>query len=357
MLSANASPYRMFLPISPGQDRRRHGRSSSMQVTGDVVPTFAAGPARRGWRAVLGRLAVIAFVVLQGLRLGLAFKAAPLPVLLGGELIVYVLIAVLAHRKIVRQGAVTSAVAARSLVMLGVGLMVFLSVGVAIGRAIPGDSKGNRYSRAIPGAPGYTTYYGQHGLPIAVDRPWGKACTPVRFTIEPAVSAEIRTQVLAVVAEARRAGLNVTLEDAQGMWIDDSVYYPAGMTSADVVDVYIGVDDNPSYRLANGRMAQVAGGYDSKRDGRQEDFSSMVGRLRLRVVGGNPTLERVAVREIVSMSQGIRDTPTVSSGMYTGTPLDAFTLSDIAAMRLMSGCGTQALATVSNPAFNPAGNP
>ena len=51
------------------------------------------------------------------------------------------------------------------------------------------------------------------------------------------------------------------------MWIDDSVYYPAGMTSADVADVYIGVDDKPSYRLANGRMAQVAAGYESKRDG------------------------------------------------------------------------------------------
>ena len=55
-------------------------------------------------------------------------------------------------------------------------------------------------ARHIPGADGYRRFGGPHGKLIAVGRPWGHACQPVRFSVEEHVPDWVYTQIAAVVA-------------------------------------------------------------------------------------------------------------------------------------------------------------
>ncbi|HET6909593.1 MAG TPA: hypothetical protein VFH54_09665, partial [Mycobacteriales bacterium] len=65
---------------------------------------------------------------------------------------------------------------------------------------------------AIPGASGYRRFGGPHGKWLAVGRPWGHACQPVRLTVEEHVPDWVYQQVSLVTNEAHADGINITLE-------------------------------------------------------------------------------------------------------------------------------------------------
>jgi len=75
-----------------------------------------------------------------------------------------------------------------------------VAIGAWLVFAIPGV--------AIPGAPGYRTFGGPHGKLLAVGRPWGRPCQPIRFAVDQNVPDWMYEQAAAVVAEARRDGID-----------------------------------------------------------------------------------------------------------------------------------------------------
>jgi hypothetical protein len=217
--------------------------------------------------------------------------------------------------------------------VLGVGLVCAVAIGVwlALERAGPHP--------AIAGAPGYRTYGGPHGKVLAVGRPWGVACQPVRFTVEEHVPDWIYRQAAAVVAEARRDGIDVTIETRTFMWKPASLYYAPGQTPETTVRVPIFVKDGTPPPRHDGRPQHINLGWDARLDdgGRHEALTSMQGILYTQTTGNDRTARR-SVRQLIALTQGIIDADRSDSAIALDTSIDRFSAADIAAMKRMSGC-------------------
>jgi hypothetical protein len=217
-----------------------------------------------------------------------------------------------------------------------------LVVGLPLAVAVSGwlVHRGNP-DLAIPGAPGYSTFTGPHGKPLAAGRPWGEPCQPIRFTVEEHVPDWVYAQVAAVTDEARGDGIDVTLETRQFMWSPASLYYLNGQSPASTVRVAIFAHDESPPQLANGQPEHVNLGWDARLDpdGRHEDLTLAQGDLWMQVLDGHPQAVRRSMRQLVAMTQGIIRTSRQDSAIAEGTNIDHFTPADIAAMKRMSGCG------------------
>ena len=203
-------------------------------------------------------------------------------------------------------------------------------------------------ARTIQGAPGYRTFGGPHGKPLAVGRPWGQACQPIRFTVEEHAPDWIYTQVAAVVAEARRDGLNVTLETRGFRWTPSSLYYPPGLSPASVPRVAIFAHTEKPPSRSDGKPENLGVGWDAKvdADGRHEDLTGVDGDFWMQTLDGHPQAVRRSMRQLVAMTQGILHTSRHDSGIATDSSLDRFSTADVAALRLMSGCRDAAVPVV-----------
>jgi hypothetical protein len=206
-----------------------------------------------------------------------------------------------------------------------------------------------RPSRPIAGAPGYRTFGGPHGKPLAIGRPWGRPCQPIRFTVEEHVPDWVYTQVDAVVAEARRDGIDVTLETRSFAWSPTSLYYARGQSPATVARVAIFAKDGSPPRLSDGGVEHIRLGWDARvdADGRHEDVTYADGRLWMQALAAAPQAVRRSIRQLVALTQGIIGTSSAGSGIARNTAVDRFSSADVAAMRLMSGCGDAAGPVVS----------
>ncbi|HZV25840.1 MAG TPA: hypothetical protein VFG00_06090 [Acidothermaceae bacterium] len=197
------------------------------------------------------------------------------------------------------------------------------------------------HGRDIAGAPGYVTFSGPTGNSFPVGRPFGHACQPIRFTVEEHVTDAVYAQVVSVVNEARADGLDVTLEDRTFAWKPDSLYYPAGTTSAGVLRVGIFANTGAPNMLSNGQPAHVILGYDASpdADGKHDDMVGPQGTLQMETLAGDVVGQRRAVREIIALTQGVAGSTRSDTGLGSASTRDSFSPTDIAAMKNMSGCG------------------
>jgi len=184
-------------------------------------------------------------------------------------------------------------------------------------------------------------------MPFPVGRPWGRACQPIRFTVEEHVTDDVYAQVVTVVNEARTDGLDVTMEDRTFMWKPDSLYYAAGMTSADTQRVGIFANTGSAI-LSDGQPLHVQRGWDASPDpdGRHEDMTTAQGVLQMETLAGDDAGQRRAVREIVALTEGVAGSTRSDTGLGSASTRDSFSPSDIAAMKKMSGCGNAPAAIV-----------
>lgn len=219
-------------------------------------------------------------------------------------------------------------------VVLVVGLVCLVAIGVWLELERAGPHP------AIAGAPGYHTYGGPHGKGLAVGRPWGVACQPVRFTVEEHVPDWIYRQAAAVVAEARQDGIDVTIETRTFMWKPASLYYAPGQTPDTTVRVPIFAKDGTPPPRHDGRPQHINLGWDARLDdgGRHEAVTSMQGILYTQSTGNDRTARR-SVRQLIALTQGIIDADRSDSAIALDTSIDRFSAADIAAMKRMSGCG------------------
>lgn len=205
-------------------------------------------------------------------------------------------------------------------------------------------------SLAIPGAPGYSTFTGPLGRPLPVGRPWGKTCQPVRFTVDEHVPQWAYEQIAATIAQARRDGIDVTVENRQFDWTPGSLYYVGGQSPASTVRVAIFADDGRAPLLSNGKPEHINLGWNARADpdGEHEDLTSAQGVLWMKTIDGNAQAVRLSTRYLIAMTQGIIDTSRQDSAIAEGSTIDQFTPTDIAAMKRMSGCGSAAEGAVAS---------
>jgi hypothetical protein len=230
-----------------------------------------------------------------------------------------------------------------------VGISIVVAVVLAIGAvSVRGFVVTVMHGRDIAGSPGYSTFTGPEGKPFPVGRPWGKACEPIRFTVEEHVPDDVYAQIVTAVNAARAYGLDVTLEDRSFMWHPDSLYYPPGTTSDDVERVGIFVNNGPAPMLSNGKPEHVDLSWDASLDpdGRHEDLTDAQGTLQMATLTGDPAGQRRAVRYIIALTQGVSGSNVDFSSLKSGNTQDNFSLPDLAAMKHMSGCGDAPAAVV-----------
>jgi hypothetical protein len=226
------------------------------------------------------------------------------------------------------------------LVVGSIGLVTLLFVGAVLFPSAVDSLRPVRRPRPpIAGAPGYTTFTGPLGRPLAVGRPWGRACQPVLFSVGEGMPPDAYADVAAVVAEAKRQGLNVAVASLASTWFTGSPYYPPGLSADDVQPVRLTYDTDPPRKLANGKPVSVSYQWGARADpdGRHEILTGATGQLWLADLS-SPIRRRNAIREIVAFTQGV-SWPARSGPGLRRPGADAFNPPDIAAMQLMSGCG------------------
>jgi hypothetical protein len=195
-------------------------------------------------------------------------------------------------------------------------------------------------ARAIPGAPGYRRFGGPRGKLLPVGRPWGHPCQPIRFAVEAHVPDAAYSQIQAVVSEARRDGIDVTLETRTFRWLPSALYYVDGQSAATTVRVDIYAHDEAPPRHSDGTPLHINLRWNAQLDpdGRHEDLSLAEADLYMQTVAGNSALVRLSMRQLIAMTQGIIKSTRKDSGIPSTSTLDRFTHADVAAMKLMSGC-------------------
>lgn len=205
-------------------------------------------------------------------------------------------------------------------------------------------------ARKIDGASGYRTFTGPRGKVPITGRPWGLSCQPVLLTPGEEVPVWVDVQVAAVVEEARRDGIDVGLRTSTDVWDPASLYYPVGLTAADVALVGIFVDSE-SPRLSNGDPERLNIGWDtaSTPDGVHEYLVRVQGVLHLPALTNDGPATRRAVRQLIAFTQGVDSSTVDGSGIKSRSTVDAFSERDVAAMKLMSGCGDAPASTVARP--------
>lgn len=193
----------------------------------------------------------------------------------------------------------------------------------------------------IPGAPGYGTFAGDRGDPLPVGRPWGRACQPIRLSVEDGAPDWVYSQVAAVVGEAREEGIDVTLETPQFRWYPAALYYIDGQSPRTTMRVAIFPHYQTPPQLASGHPEHVGLGWDTRLDpdGHNEDLTLAQADLWMRTINGNPEAVRKSIRYVIAMTQGVITSSLPESSIAPGGHVDHFTPADVAAMKLMSGCG------------------
>lgn len=192
---------------------------------------------------------------------------------------------------------------------------------------------------AIPGQPGYFALDGQHGKPALVGRPWGQPCKPVRLAVQRNVPDWIYAQVSAVAGEARKQGIDVTVESRRFAWDHGSLYYRRRQSPATTVRVEIGATGlTPSTAAKSKLPLQLTWKSTLDADKQSEHLTLVGGTFSLPVVDGKPKTVRRSVRQLIAWTQGIFETTDPISGITPRSFTDRFTKADVAAMLAMSGC-------------------
>lgn len=194
------------------------------------------------------------------------------------------------------------------------------------------------------GTPGYETFGGPHGRPIRVGSPWGRSCAPVVLNVSDDVPDAHLEELVRVVEEARRSGINVAVQSRRHTWRPGKLY-PAGLTKGDVEFVPVFAADAPGPLRPDGRAAGISFAWDAAldKDRRHERLISLSGTLHLPALGDDRVAYRRIFRKLLGFTQGIRTSTAAGSSLQQGGTPDAFSSGDIAAMKVMSGCSRTAI--------------
>jgi hypothetical protein len=223
--------------------------------------------------------------------------------------------------------------ARRALAVMSVAGSIF-----AAGCGLTIDARGSSPNLAIPSAPGYSTFGGEHGLPLAVGRPWGQPCKPIRFAAARNVPDWVYAQLADTVGQARRDGLDVTMESRRFYWHPNKLYYLGDESPKTTVLVGIYAKYKVRPRPANGTLGHSGIGWDTRvdHDLSHEDITTIYGVLVMQRIVAKTV--RAAARRLIAMTQGVGGTTRPDSAITRASIDNNFTPGDINAMKRASGC-------------------
>lgn len=305
-------------------------------------------PHRRGrWAIPL----VLIYLGLQGIRVGLSTRREPISVTLSWDLGLAALIVFLAafgrrrlQRRSGRAGPASPAAAVPT------AAWVAGAVAVIFASSLVGRNLLATYQPGIAGAPGYTTFGGPHGYPLAVGRPWGHTCQPILFQVSPDVPAGDYGEIGDAVSIAHADGLDVELETRDNRWVPAELW-PPGQTNATVrvVPIFGSWDKPPT--LTNGHVENIQFGWDAavSPDGHHEHLTDFEATLWLSQVDGRAHRLQTAVRQLIAYSQGVGGSSLRTSGIAEGTSNNDFSPADLHAIAVMSGCGLPGISGIPAP--------
>jgi hypothetical protein len=302
-------------------------------------PGISWGASNRRWRfGPRTRLVILAWGIAVGsLECGLATSDLPVgaTIAVTAGLALFGAVSPLLVRSRRRIGGVERIVSpSRVAAVCGsVVLALVLSLaGRAVGQALnPG--------LGIPGEPGYVTFTGPDGKPMAVGDPWGTPCEPIVLAVSMGIPNGVVSQINEVAQEARAAGVDVTIQNRQTEWVPGDLY-PPGLTTGDVQFVPIYTTEVVPPELSDGRSEHIAIGWDASpsADRSHEVITDLQGTLYLQALSNAPALVRKSIRQLIAFSQGVDSIGPAGSGIAQGSNVDSFSARDIAAMQRMSGC-------------------
>ena len=197
---------------------------------------------------------------------------------------------------------------------------------------------GQLSSLAIPGHPGYFAVEGMHAHAVTIGRPWGQPCKPVRVAVASGVPDWIYTQITTVAGQARKQGIDVTVESRKLRWNHGSLYYRDGQTAATSAQIDVAATGvTPSTSKAKLPMQLT---WNSKLDADKttEDLTSVSAVFSLPALKGSTRTVRRSIRQLIAWTQGISETTDPVSGITLRSFTDRYTSGDVAAMLAMSGC-------------------
>ena len=223
------------------------------------------------------------------------------------------------------------------------GLVVMLAV-IAAAVVINGaqekreereDAKNRAEERRLStGVPGYSTLIGVNGKRIKYGEPLGGPCLPVLVRVDANVPDIAYAELVTVVAEARNAGINIAVETRN---------HAAPPQSGPVQTVSIRAQAEGGAKKANGEPARHSIGYTSRLnlDGETEYLVEVSDTLFLSRIGNSPQAYRQVFRKFVGFTTGVYDTEFERSALSNDdeSAADQFSIMDVMAMRMMSGCG------------------
>jgi hypothetical protein len=197
----------------------------------------------------------------------------------------------------------------------------------------------------IAGHPGYVAVAGQQGQAVPFGRPWGVACEPIRFAVGQSVPGWAYTQIAAVVAQARKQGVDVTMESRGGKWKHSALYYRSGQSAATSRQVTIVASAATPSTAKNQPAMRLTTDSKLDADKHNDDLTSVSGAFRLQVVNGSVATVRRSIRQLIAWTQGISETTEPVSGITQRSFTDGFTSGDLSAMLAMSGCARSTTGT------------
>lgn len=222
--------------------------------------------------------------------------------------------------------------------VLGVVGVVMAAFAI-VPRAVPVIQEKATTSRVLAG--GYSSFTGPRGLTVTGGAPWGAPCAAVLVHIPEHAPSVLETAIRDVVAEAHRGGVNVSV--ATGTDWDMTGFVRPPEVGTPPRHAVIVLDDGEPGTTRDGSPTTVTMGWSMERapDGASEYLTQLRARFYTQTLAGDALTERKAVRYLIGWSQGISGSSLAGSGIASLMHLagDAFTPSDLAAMRTMSGCG------------------
>jgi hypothetical protein len=193
----------------------------------------------------------------------------------------------------------------------------------------PTSSGAGTTSASADALAGYPVLRGNQGWPIAVGRPWGTPCAPVRLVPGESLPAAWRARLREVVAEAADGGVPVVPTT------DVPDERPTNAVGLDAVR-----DQTPL--LPDGRPQRLFWQIttDLAPDARSERILGLQTVVFPASVGDRAADQRRVLRTLLARSFGLDGATRPGSGLTAelASTVDRFSPADLAALRAMAGC-------------------
>ena len=170
------------------------------------------------------------------------------------------------------------------------------------------------------------------------------------FEVQSGMPASMIAPIQSAILGARATGLDVTMTDQQNKWLPN-LLYPPGQNDSTVQFVPIFPMTGTPPTLSDGKPEHIDVQWDARLlpGGTHEALTSLDGVIYLQDSEGHPADIQRAIRYLIAYSQGVESSTAPGSALAFGNTRSGFSMKDIAAMQVMSGCQFERIPQPASP--------